>query len=223
MIELYQIYYPDGITPEEKQKEAILPISIPYFNEHLTIFFESEPISKLVMATKAEKIAVCSYKLAEKMRKRVGLRQPLTVDALNSDYSILSFTRNSKNHSMLAMANTWHKDFVPTITLLWSKLGYKIPGEAKSPIYQNHYSARTEVYQDYVRNFLIPAMELTMNDEEMHSKMTQVTSYGRMSRDADLRRVKSELGLTDYPLSTFILERCPALYYQMKGVQISYL
>jgi hypothetical protein len=223
MSELYQIYFPDGIVPKEEQRKKILPVAIPYFNEHLTIFFESEVIRKLVMASKADKIGVCSWKLEEKMHRRVGLRQPLTQEAIDGDYNILSFTRNSQRHSMLAMANTWHGDFVPTMKLLWGKLGYKMPGEAKNPIYQNAYCAKIEVYRDYVTNFLIPAMELTEKDEEMHQKMIQPSGYARLQRGCDIKRVKKELNMDDYPLSTFILERCPALYYQMKGVQISYL
>jgi hypothetical protein len=217
MTELHQIYY------DESHLEKIFPFALPYYNEGLTIFFENEPISKLVLSTKADKIGVTSWKLQEKMRKRVGLRQPLTQQALESDYQVLSFTRNSQRHGMLAMANTWHPHFLTTIKLLWQKLGYKMPGEAKNPIYQNHYAAKTEIYKDYVQSFLIPAMKLTENDEELNKMMLQPSGYGKLQRNCDLKSVKEKLGMSDYPLSPFILERCPSLWYQMKGVQISYL
>jgi hypothetical protein len=215
--ELHQIYY------HESHLEKIFPFALPYYNQGLTIFFENEPISKLVLSTKADKIGVTSWKLQEKMRKRVGLRQPLTQQALESDYQVLSFTRNSQRHGMLAMANTWHPHFLTTIKLLWQKLGYKMPGEAKNPIYQNHWVGLSSIYKQYVNEFLAPAMELTLKDEELYLKMTQPSGYGRLQRGCDLKSVKEKLGMDDYPLSPFILERCPSLWFTMKHINVTYL
>ena len=217
MTELYQIYY------DESHLEKIFPFAIPYYNEGLTIFFENEPIQKLVLSTKADKIGVTSWKLQEKMRKRVGLRQPLTQQALESDYSVLSFTRNSQRHGMLAMANTWHPHFLTTIKLLWGKLGYKMPGEAKQPVYQNHWTGLSSIYKKYVNEFLSPAMELTLKDEELFSKMTQPSGYGRLQRGCDLKSVKEKLGMDDYPLAPFILERCPSLFFDIHRIKVTYL
>lgn len=217
MIELFQIYY------YENHLQKLFPFSVPYKNEGLTIYFENDPIVKLVKASKADKIGVCSWKLADKMRQRVGLRKPLTKQDLESDYQVLSFTKNSSRHQMLAMAYHWHKDFKETFGKLWTKLGYREPREVKNPVYQNSYVAQTEIYRDYVDNFLIPAMELTEKDEEMHELMRKPSGYGRLNRNADVKRVRDILGMTDYPLAPFILERCPSVYYELKGYKISYL
>jgi hypothetical protein len=217
MSELHQIYY------NETQLPKLFPFAIPYKNPGLTIFFENTPIVEIVKSTSAEKVGVCSWKLADKMRIRVGMRRPLTPEVLDSDFQVLSLTKNSSRHTMLAMANAWHPKFRETITLLWQKLGLKLPGEAKNPIYQNHYCAKTEIYRDYVDNFLSPAMELTEKDEELHNLMTQPSGYGKLNRSADVKSVKEKLGLDDYPLAPFILERSPCLYFQMKGIQITYL
>lgn len=217
MTDFFQIYY------KESQKSSILPFATPYFNEGLTIFFENTCIRDLVLATKAEKIGVTSWKLSQKMRTRVGERKPLTLEALNSDYDILSLTKNSQRHQMLSMAYNWHPNFKPTITLLWEKLGFKMPGEAKNPIYQNSHISKTSIYKDYVENFLSPAMELTMKDEQLNKMMTQPSGYVKLSRDADPKSVKEKLGLSDYPIAPFILERCFCLFAQVKGYRISYL
>jgi hypothetical protein len=87
MSELYQLFY------EDNQKKEIFDFAIPYKTEGLTIFFEGYWIAQLVMASKADKVGVCSWKLKDKMRKRVGLRQPLTQQALESDYQVLRFTK----------------------------------------------------------------------------------------------------------------------------------
>lgn len=217
MTELYQVYYDD------KQLPKLFTFAIPYKNEGLTIYFENDCIVKLVKATAAEKVGVCSWKLADKMRLRVGQRGLLTQKVLESEYDVLSLTRNSSKHQMLAMANAWHPGFMTTIKLLWEKLGYKMPGEAKQPIYQNHYVAKTEIYLDYVDNFLIPAMGLIETDEELNKLMLQPSGYGKLNRQADMRNVKAKLGMDDYPLSPFILERCPSLWVTMKRINVTYL
>lgn len=217
MIEFYQILY------DEKQRSKLYPFAKPYFNEGLTIYFENSVIAKLVTESKADKIGVFSWKLSQKIRMMESLRGPFTLESLNFDYDVLSLTRNSSRHTMLANSEAWHPGFIKVITLLWEKLGYKIPNEGKSPIYQNAYAARREVYLDYVNNFLIPAMELTDRDEEMKNLMTQPSGYGRLNKHADLKRVKLLLDMEDFPLAPFILERCPSLFYQMKGYKINYL
>jgi hypothetical protein len=210
---MYQIYY------KHEQRGLIYPFATPYFNEGLTIFFENEVIRKLVSETTAEKIAVCSWKLREKVRRI----HPITEEALNRDFQVLSFTRNSQRHQMMAMSAVWHKDFIPAIDLLWTKLGLKRPGEAKQPIYQNHFCSTSEIYKRYVAEFLSPAMDLISTDEELHEIMLRPSWYGRLARGSDVKSVKAKLGLTDYPLCPFVLERCPSLWFTMKRINVTYL
>jgi hypothetical protein len=217
MTELYQLFYKD------EQKEKLLPFAIPYKTEGLTIFFENDWISKLVSASTADKVGVCSWKLKEKLRSRVGLRVPLSLEVLNSDYDILSLTKNSKKHTMLAHLYHWHPSSKQAMELLWSKLGFKLCGEVKNPIYQNHYVAKREIYQDYITNFLNPAMELIKTDEELNNLMMSESNYGKLNREADIRSVKAKLGINYYPLAPFILERCPSCFFQLKDYKISYL
>ena len=217
MTELYQVYY------DEKQKEKLFPFSIPYFNSGLTIFFENKVLSDIVSASTAEKVGVASWKLRDKMRIRVAPRGELTEEVLNSEYDVLSLTKNSRKHTMLAHLYHWHKDSKQAMALLWSKLGYKLCGEVKNPIYQNHYVAKREIYQDYVTNFLNPAMELIKTDEELNNLMMKDSGYGKLSREADIRSVKAKLGISYYPLAPFILERCPSCYFDMKNIKITYL
>jgi len=212
-MDFFQIYYKD------EHLKHLYPFAIPYRNEGLTIFFENEPITKLVMESKADKVSVCSWRLHQKTRNIF----PVTKAALESNYEVMAFRIVSKKHTMIAAMGQWHKDAVVALDLLWNKLGYKRPGEARHPIYMNHYAARTDIYQDYVKNFLIPAMELITKDEELNEIMLRPSGYGKLSKGSDLKSVQSKLGLSDYPLCPFVMERCPSLWYEMKGVKISYL
>lgn len=214
---LYQIYY------KEEQKSSIFPFAVPYFNDSLTIFFENTVIADLVMQNEADKVAVCSYKLEYKMRFRVGSKEPLTPEALNRDYSVLSFSKQSSKHKMMARAHEWHPEFTKAIKLLWEKLGYRMPGEVKHPIYQNHYAATKEIYRSYVLEFLIPAMTLIKEHEELNKLMLSDSQYNRRNKKVDMKSVMEKLGMTYFPLCPFVLERCPSLWFQMKNISVTYL
>ena len=218
MTALYQIYY-----DEKQQRRSYTRFLYLILMSRLTIFFENKVLSDIVSTSTADKIGVASWKLCDKMRSRVGLRVPLSLEVLNSDYDILSLTKNGKKHTMLAHLYRWHPSSLQAMTLLWQKLGLKLLGEVKNPIYQNHYVAKREIYQDYVNNFLNPAMEVIKTDEQLNKLMMAHSSYGKLNREADLRAVKAKLGLSFYPLCPFVLERCPSMYFQLKGYNITYL
>lgn len=216
---LYQIYW----KPE--QLDNLFPFATPYFNEGLTVFFENEVIRNIVPLCKAEKIGVCSYALRQKMCGGVPLREPFTEKHLEKDFEVLSLCRKSPEERMIWRLDHWHPGAGDILRKIWVKLGKNEPGEPKNPIYQNHFMAKRHIYQDYVSDFLIPAMDLMVNDEEI-SKLVNVDSnyyklkppYGEFAQ-----RVKKFLG-TDYvTLHTFILERCFSCWIQTKPIKVSYL
>lgn len=219
MSELYQIYYADG------QWEKLYSFSIPYKNEGLTIFFENEPISKLVMQTKADKIGVTSWKLREKMRTNVCRPRELTEEVINTDYDVLSFTCNTKYHKMLAAAEVWHKGFRPALEKVCEAIGQKCPGEVRSPIYQNAFMARTVIYQDYVKNWLNPAMEAMTNDPVLNTMVTVDSGYTQLAKKdaADSERLMQLIGMPFYPLAPFILERLFSIYVHNKRINVTWL
>lgn len=210
--QLFQIYY------REQQKKEVYPFAIPYYNEGLTIFFENELIRRLVPTAQSDKVAVVSWKLSQKMRYAT-----LTPQMLEKDFQVLSFTKNGREHKMIAMANTWHPKFLPALKLLFDKMGLGIPRETKNPIYQNHHMSKTDIYKRYVSEFLSPAMDLITNDQKLNEIMLEQSNYGILSRDADLKSVKSKLGLDYYPLCPFVLERCYSLWLDMHRIPVTYL
>lgn len=210
---LWQIWY------DEKHLKEVYPFSVPVYNEGLTIFFENDVIKKLVPTSSTEYTSVASWKLAQKSRRIY----PITVEALESDYEVLSFTRNGRDHKMIAMASTVHPNFLPAITLLWEKLGLKMPGEVRNPTYHNHFSAKTDIYKRYVSEFLSPAMELITTNEELNALMVTPSNYARKTKDPDLKSIKAKLGMEDYPLCPFVLERCPSLFFQLHSIPVKYL
>ena len=219
---LYQIFYRD------KQKEKMFGFSIPYFNQDVSIFFENDPIKKLVSETTADKIAVCSWKLRDKLRYNVApprRAEELTEEKLNSDYDVMPFTRNTKYHTMLAAASLWHPGFLEIMTKIVEGIGKKMPSEVKIPIYQNAFIAKREIYQDYVKDYLSPAMDLIKNDPEIYKLATVDSNYTKLMREdcASPEYLQEKIGFRYYPLVPFLLERLFSIYVHNKNVKVNFI
>jgi hypothetical protein len=213
---LIQLYYND------EQQEKIFPFAVPYKTEGLTVFFENYWIKELVLASKDEKIAVCSWKLKEKLRWYIGHRRELTQQVLETDYEVLTFTRNTKYHQMLAAANAWHPGFLKTFDKILAKIGVTRPNEVKIPIYQNHFAARTEIYKDYVQNYLVPAMDCIQNDAEINEMAMRDSKYSDLTNQS-AAHLLLKIGICYYPMIPFLLERLFSVYVSNKRIAITYL
>lgn len=216
---LFQIYY------EDSQKSQMFPFAIPHYNESLTIFFENEVIHTLVMAENCKKIAVCSWKLREKLRWFIGRKRPLTQELLESDYDVLSFTKNTKYHRMLDNADAWHPGFKEIFKKILDAINVPMPPEVKTPIYQNHFSARIDVYRDYVSSYLVPAMEIMANDKEINVLAMQNSNYSELNgagcaKSEDLQK---KIGVPYYPLAPFLLERLFSVFVHNKKINVTHL
>jgi hypothetical protein len=217
--ELTQIIY------DESQRKACYPFAEVYFNHTLTVYFENAVIVDVVSDSQAAKIAVCSWRLKEKMRWYIGRPREITEELLNSDYEVMSFTKNTKYHNMIAAADRWHPGFRDTMSKLCSSIGAKMPNEVKIPIYQNHFSAKREIYQDYVRSYLIPAMEVMKNDPEI-SKLARVNSkYSELDKSSPekLKSLKEKIGIDYYPMAPFLLERLFSIYVHNNRINVTHL
>lgn len=215
--QLIQLYY------EDSQKIHCLPFSQLHYNESLTCFFENAPISELVLSTKADKIAICSWKLKEKLRWYIGKRRELTQEVLETEYDVLTFTRNTKYHQMLAAAETWHPGFLKTLDKILGSIGVTRPWEVKIPIYQNHFAARTEIYQDYVKTYLIPAME-AIKEPEINKLAMADSKYTQLSGSKITPEyLKERIGVPFFPLVPFLLERLFSIYVHNRKINVTYL
>lgn len=217
--ELTQIIY------DESQRAACYPFAKIYFNNTLTVFFENTIIVDVVSTSQADKIAVCSWKLKEKMRWYIGTPRPITETLLNSDYEVMSFTKNTKHHQMLAAADRWHPGFRETLKKICESIGVKTPGEVRIPIYQNHFSARREIYQDYVKNYLSPAMEVIKNDHHINKLAMADSNYSLLDKSSPekLNALKEKIGIPYYPMVPFLLERLFSVYVHNNKIKVDHL
>lgn len=218
-VRLYQIYF------KEDQKGNLYDFATPYFNEGLTVFFENEVISKIIPTETSEKVGICSWQLRQKVGSGVPMRQPFTKEVIEWDYDVLSLGRQQKDHPMLSMMERWHTGSRETLAQIWSALGKHLPNEPKHPIYSNHFMCRTDIYKEYVSDFLIPAMQIMENDEEIRKRCYEDSNYFKLVRDPGGygRRIKEKLNMDYIPLHTFLLERCFSCWINDKRLNIKYL
>lgn len=219
-IDFFQIYY------KEEQSKHFFNWAIPLFNPVLTLFFENTPISRVVLESKAEKIAVCSWNLKNKYKTfSIPPWNDLTYERLEEDYDVLAFTKNSPHHQTLAAMDGWHPGSKLALSGICSQIGLKFPKECKYPIYQNAFCARADVYKAYVTEALIPAMQLMETDPTVRGWALQDSNYFKLkSNNSDLaEQLKTHLGLDYCPLAPFLLERLFSVWVNYRGLNIKTL
>lgn len=218
-IGFYQIYF------REEHKKELFPFATPFPNSILSPFFENPIISTLVKNTTADKIAVCSWSLRKKMTIRIPPRRELTPEVLQEDFDVMSFTKNAVDHDMIGALEGWHKGSTEILKLIFENLGLPFTRKPKFPIYQNAFCAKSEIYKQYVKEFLDPAMELMSTNERIKVLCWQDSGYTRttLNETVDLKRIKELLGVPYYPLHPFLLERCFSLWIDNKNLKIVWL
>ena len=218
-IDFYQIWF------KEDHKAKLYPFATPYFNEGLTPYFENTIISELVSQSEADKIAVCSWALRDKRTGVIPPKRDVSIEVMQEDFDVMSFTKNGRDHDMLGALDAWHPGSSAILRKIFKKLGHKMVERPNFPIYQNAFCAKTDIYKRYVEEFLNPAMLLIHFDEEIHHLAFQNSNYTRTITNipVDLVRIKRLLGLDYYPLVPFLLERCFSLWIEDKNYKIVYL
>lgn len=213
------------MTSEERTLQCY-PFATLYDNKDLTIYFENSVLQKFVNETTKDKISVCSWALQHiKLKMYIGRPRPLTQELLESNYDVLSFTKNTKNHQFFAFANRNHPNFADTFRKMLNAAGLKMPSKVKDPIYQNHFSCRSDIYKDYVKTYLTPCMEVIKNDPEINKLAMVDSNYSQLSRMSTEmgEYLKEKIGVSYYPLVPFLLERLFSVYCQNNRINVTYL
>lgn len=209
-------------SAEEKAKKCYHFAELYNTDGRTTIFMENKVIEEQVMNTKAGKIAVCSWALSQKMKYYIGQPRPITQELLESDYEVLSFTKNTKSHHMLSAACVWHPNFLILFDKILKAIGVLRPGEVKMPIYQNHFSARTDIYRDYVKSYLTPAMDAMSNDPDLHAEIIKDAGYSNLMH-ADYSFLKNKIGIPYMPYAPFLLERLFSVFVHNRKISVTHL
>lgn len=217
LLTVHQIYY------DESQISKLESQYIPYKNEDCTVFFENEVIAKLITSgahLNGDYFGVVSHKLREKIYiSKTTWRgiseicntsnQQFTPELFESELikhrpDVMSFSRHMQ-HDPISFADRFHPEFTYWFKYIMPRIGYNWQPEVfKDVFYCNFFVAKSEIYEDYVKKMLIPAMEVMktmpglMNDSRYPHSLPGA--------------LQEKFGVPHYTYHTFLLERMFSYY-----------
>lgn len=205
----------------------------PYLNTTLYPTFENEVIRTLYNASDSkgsDYYGVFSHKFFDKHHKDGRtLERLMGMDEYSHD--IYSFF--GKSQDMRSKQNTFFDTFHPHLLEIGREIvkrlfNVEIHTIKAGRIYYNHWVAKTEVWNAYCKEMLLPAMDLL--DGELNEIAMQDATYRlRRGIDPQVARVMSPdeclkaWGLPYYPHTPFVLERLPSIYFALKKHSIKQL
>lgn len=208
-IDFYQIYY------REDQLGELYTFAKPYYNNHLTKFFENSVIAELVPQSTAKRICVASWRLKQKRGGLIRVKKQLLINDLIDDYDVAILTPRSPTHKPMVMARQWHGiAWDNAITEL--KKFIKVPKELKYTIYENHFVASADLYKSYVDDCLIPCMQFMSSNDVFNAP----SGYKKRKSKEDLIFVQNQTGFDDWTIAPFILERLFSIWINDKNLKV---
>jgi hypothetical protein len=197
---IHQIYF------DSKSKANLLVGAVPVYNPVLSEFFENDIIAKLELT--GDYNGIFSHDIANEMVfKQDGL--PFTIANLKNAIDlhpadIYSFQNRRHNTNIVYQADNYHPNFSIYMAKILDQIGWSIPKRLDFVILFNHFVARTELYERYRTELLLPAMKVMRNMNELYTD----AKYKKVLP----KNVADNWGF--YPYHPFICERLPSIFVQ---------
>lgn len=86
-------------------------------------------------------------------------------------------------------------------------------------IYSNYWLARRKTYIDYVKNFLIPAIQVTQQDKEINRMCSESACYPNFLPEKFIKQT----GFNYYPIAPFVFERLINVYIHYKDIKTAHI
>ena len=197
----------------------------PYKNPKLTPFFENEVISKLIETRQhkhSEYFAVFSHKVKEKISFKEninGVDHPFTPENLHKaigDADVYSFQKRRQNGNILTQAEHYHPGFLDMMQKILEKIGLSLPNQTSKIVLFNYCVARSDVYEEYYKEMLKPAMRVMSGMPELHKD----AGYHRLTKQGvPTFELHDNNGTpyNHYPYHPFILERLMSVWLEFKN------
>jgi hypothetical protein len=210
---IVQIYY------DEPSRNACFPNVELYHNKICTPFFENKIIIDLVTQGKhndAKYFGVFSGHFKNKILHSRD-KEKITPEFICSqlgDTDVVSFFRHHRNSNVVNKAEVFHPGFTRALKNIFNRIGFQVDLEERTrfTVYQNHFVAKSEVFEHYVKTLLEPAVREMENKEnkELQNIIWQDSNYHKKRTMPE--KLKQELGKPYYPYHTFLCERLFSIY-----------
>lgn len=210
---IIQIYYDDA------SKSSCYPEFDHHYNEKCTPFFENKVIVDLVNEGSHrgyQYFGILSGHFKNKMIHTRDMKRltPQYIFSKLGETDVVSFFRHHRNSNVVNKAEMFHPGFKRALKNIFNRIGFEANLEERTrfTVYQNHFIARSEIYEDYVKNLLEPAIKEMENkdNKELQNIIWQDSKYHKKHTMSE--KLKRELGVPYYPYHTFICERLFSIY-----------
>lgn len=167
-------------------------------------FFENAVIKEIISAgyTNADYIGIFSHAAGYKITfKENGLEfnpENLRKVVLEYGADFYSFQKRRQQKNIILQAEHYHKGITDMTRKILDKIGYELPSKLDKIVLFNHFVARREVYERYVEEMLIPAMDVMAMMPELNENAGYKSTPPK--------------GMTHWPYHPFILERLPSVW-----------
>lgn len=199
-----------------------------YKNENCTKYFENDVIKELILSgahKEREYFGVVSYNLLKKLGWKSKRLDPVIRNTSEREFDFNHFKECANNYDVLAfssiaphdpvtLANKYHPKFVEYFQRVTEKIGHKwYPIFIAVPIYWNFFVAKNDIYEDYVLNWLIPAMEVMETMKELNGN----SGYHKQLPE----HLRGSFGMSHYPYHTFLCERLFGWYCHVNKLNVA--
>lgn len=219
-----QIYY------DYSQEGKLNPTLIPYFNQPMYApCLENHVISEQILLGNhkdCDYFGVFSWKFEKKhARSLTKLMNEVANDKDNID--VYSFFSIHTKPNLWVVAEKWHAGILEAAKHIFRKtnLGHVADDLEKirmSSIYQNAFFARPDIYEDYVKTWLVPLMEAMLDPKDTGlQKMLNVDT--RYKSELNKGHLKTTFGVPYYTLHPFICERFFSTYLSYTNFKIKHI
>ena len=187
-------------------------------------YLENEIIAKLnyQMAIGSKYIGILSARFEEKNRWRQSPNKtiPAILDFIEQDADeadVYSFFGGNTTRNIWLKAEQWQPGILKIAELIFAEFekhsSYKVGDITKlnTPIiYQNAFIAKSEIYLDYVQNFLNPLVVIMEQNKEIQKLLNKDAKYkeSKLSRD----KLIETFGVPYYTFQPFVCERFFSTY-----------
>ena len=226
-IEVYQIYF------NEQSKANCFPEWKHYDNSgKLTEYFENSVIVDLINKgahKNSEYFAVFSHDIKKEiifkesistdLKYKFGPQELETViTKFYPDTDWFAFEKRRKQKNIVTQAERYHPGFIAAMEIILKETGFmeKIPVALPKIVLFNHFIAKSDLYEQYVKELLIPAMEVMKGMPELFDDARYIrrgnVPHGKTMPDNWTEHFKRAFGVPHYPYHPFICERLPSVF-----------
>ena len=137
---------------------------------------------------------------------------------------VFSFQKRRKNQNIVLQAENYHPGFVGYMTDILRNTGFmdSVPSQLDHIILFNHFVAKSDIYEQYVKELLMPAMDVMKYMAGLWEDSGYIKHHvhGKIMPDNWQDHFQKSFGVPYYPYHAFLCERLPSIFCQKHKLNV---